>query len=197
MAGNRTCDTRVENDTQRSFCYGDNTAKVQIFERPWHDSVLFVRNCICNSMNSTLQPITYVSSGREVEVHFTAINMTRYDEPDTLNFQATFEFIKPSIASKCKDSRRKLGSEGIIRLNEAEVIFPLNSLSLTYIIDDCSAFLRMKKFFFFWLKWPFNCRAKFLVIFVTFRMETKKFIKMRFLYQKMLLILVQVHISNY
>lgn len=124
MAGNRTCDTRVDDDTQRSFCYGDNSAKVQIFERPWHDSVIFVRNCICNSSESETSalPITYVSTSREVEVHFSAINMTRYDDPDSLNFQATFEFIKP-IASKCKESRRKLGSEGIIFLNEGEVSY--------------------------------------------------------------------------
>lgn len=126
MAGNRTCDTKVENDTQRSFCYDDNSAKVQIFERPWHDSIIFVRNCICNSTNSSVLPITYVSTSRELEVHFTAINMTRYDDPDTLNFQATFEFIKPSIPTKCKDARRKLGSEGIINLNEAEVILSCN-----------------------------------------------------------------------
>lgn len=122
MSGNRTCETRVENDTQRSFCYGDNSAKVQIFERPWHDSALFVRNCICNSSDpSSALPITYVSSSREVEVHFSAINMTRLDDPDTLNFQATFEFIRPPQAGKCKDSRRKLGSEGVIYLNEGEV----------------------------------------------------------------------------
>lgn len=122
MSGNRTCETRVENDTQRSFCYGDNSAKVQIFERPWHDSAIFVRNCICNSSDPSVLPITYESKGREVEVHFTAINMTRFDDPDTLNFQATFEFIRPSHAGKCsKDQRRKLGSEGIIYLNEGEV----------------------------------------------------------------------------
>lgn len=121
MSGNRTCETRVENDTQRSFCYGENSAKVQIFERPWHDSALFVRNCICNSSDPSALPITYVSSSREVEVHFSAANMTRFDDPETLNFQATFEFIRPPQASKCKDSRRKLGSEGVIYLNEGEV----------------------------------------------------------------------------
>lgn len=124
MAGNRTCDTRVENDTQRSFCYGDNTAKLQIYERPWHDSVIFIRNCICNSTSVSELPITYISNTRELEVHFSAINMTRYDDPDTLNFQATYEFIRPPIPTKCKDPRRKLGSEGVINLNEAEVITP-------------------------------------------------------------------------
>lgn len=122
MSGNRTCDTKAENDTQRSFCYGDNSAKLQIYERPWHDSIIFIRNCICNSSTESVLPLTYISSSRELEVHFSAINMTRYDDPDTLNFQATFEFIKPSIPTKCKDTRRKLGSEGVINLNEGEVI---------------------------------------------------------------------------
>jgi hypothetical protein len=121
MAGNRTCETRVENDTQRSFCYGDNTAKVQIYERPWHDSEIFVRSCVCNSTTYSTLPITYVSNSRELEVHFSAINMTRLDDPDSLNFQATFEFVRPSAPTKCKDARRKLGSEGVINLNEAEV----------------------------------------------------------------------------
>lgn len=123
MSGNRTCESKMENDTQRSFCYGNNSAKVQIFERPWHDSELFVRNCICNSSYDNILPITYISSSREVEVHFNAVNMTKYDDPDTLNFQATFEFIKPMIPTKCKDLKRKVGSEGSISLNEGDVSY--------------------------------------------------------------------------
>jgi len=121
MSGNRTCESKMENDTQRTFCYGNNSAKVQIFERPWHDSVLFVRNCICNSTENSSLPITYLSTSREIEVHFTAVNMTKYDDPDTLNFLATFEFIKPLMPTKCKEPKRKLGSEGMILLNNGEV----------------------------------------------------------------------------
>lgn len=47
--------------------------------------------------------------------------MTRYDDPDSLNFHATFEFLKPMIPMKCKDAKRKLGSEGTISLNEGDV----------------------------------------------------------------------------
>jgi len=113
----------MENDTQRSYCFGDNRAKLEIFERPWHDSIVFIRNCVCNyTSNSSVNfPFVYFSTGREVEVHFSAINMTKYDDPDTLNFIATFEFVKVPI--KCKDVRRKLGSEGTISLNDAEVSF--------------------------------------------------------------------------
>jgi hypothetical protein len=133
MSGNRTCESRIESDTQRSFCYGNNTAKLQIFERPWHDSVLFIRNCICNSTNSSsIFPFSYTSTSREVEVHFTAVNMTKYDDPDNLNFQATFEFLKPIITTYstaaptyCKDLKRKIGSEGTISLNEGDVSFAL------------------------------------------------------------------------
>lgn len=121
MSGNRTCESKMENDTQRSFCYGNNSAKLQVFERPWHDSVLFIRNCVCNSSLENILPVTYISSSKELEVHFTAVNMTKYDDPDSLNFQATFEFVKPMIPTKCKDPKRKLGSEGTISLNEGDV----------------------------------------------------------------------------
>ena len=121
----------MENDTHRSYCYGNNSAKVQIFERPWHDSALFVRNCICNSTNSSILPVSYVSNSREVEVHFTAINMSKYDDPDTLNFQATFEFIKPIVPTKCKEQKRKIGSEGTISLNEGDVSFTISNQTLT------------------------------------------------------------------
>lgn len=121
MSGNRTCESKMENDTQRTFCYGNNSAKLQIFERPWHDSDIFIRNCVCNSSADNILPITYISTSREVEVHFNAINMTKYDDPDSLNFHATFEFVRPLIPTKCKDPKRKLGSEGTISLNEGEV----------------------------------------------------------------------------
>lgn len=121
MSGNRTCESKMENDTMRAFCHGNNSAKLQIFERLWHDSALFIRNCICNSSETNILPISYVSNSRELEVHFTAINMTKYDDPDSLNFYATFEFIKPLAPLQCKDLKRKLGSEGTISLNEGEV----------------------------------------------------------------------------
>lgn len=121
MSGNRSCEAKMENDTQRTYCYGNNSAKLQIFERPWHDSVLFVRNCVCNSTENNIFPIVYVSNSRELEIHFTAVNMTKYDDPDSLNFYATFEYIKPLVPLKCKDVKRKLGSEGTISLNEGDV----------------------------------------------------------------------------
>lgn len=124
MSGNRTCESKMENDTQRAYCYGNNSARLEIFERPQHESALFIRSCVCNSTAVNILPITYVSSSRELEVHFTAINMTKYDEPDTLNFMATFEFVKPLLAGEpCKEAKRKLGSEGTISLNEGDVSF--------------------------------------------------------------------------
>lgn len=118
----------MENDTQRTYCYGNNSARLEIFERPSHESALFIRHCVCNSSTDNILPISYVSSGRDLEVHFTAINMTKYDDPDSLNFMATFEFLKllpPPEA--CKDPKRKLGSEGAISLNEGDVSLRLSS----------------------------------------------------------------------
>lgn len=127
MSGNRTCESKMENDTQRAYCYGNNSAKLQIYERPWHDSALFLRNCICNSSNSNILPFTYTSTSLELEVHFTAVNMTKYDEPDTLNFYATFEFVRPMIPSQCTAQKRKLGSEGTILLNDGDVSILIQS----------------------------------------------------------------------
>lgn len=122
MTGNRQCESRLDRDIGRSFCYGDNTAKLEIYEKPWHESVPFMRNCICNSTsNSSHLPLIYTSTSREVELHFVAINMTNQDDPENLNFEATFEFFKTS--STCKDNRRRTGSEGDISLSEGDVSF--------------------------------------------------------------------------
>lgn len=120
MAGNRSCETKMDTDIDRSFCFGDNTAKVEILERPWHESVVFSRSCVCNSSsNSSSLPVIYTSTGREIEVHFSAINMSNFDDPDSLNFEATFEFFKgPQI---CKDVRKKTGSHGVVTLSGGEV----------------------------------------------------------------------------
>lgn len=119
MTGNRTCDSRVDPDTGRSYCFGDPSAKIEIFERPWHESIVFPRGCICNSTNRSFLPIVFSSTGREVEIHFSAGNMTALDDPDTLNFEATFEFIKAPVI--CKDVRRKNAVTGIVKLSAGEV----------------------------------------------------------------------------
>ena len=59
MTGNRTCDSRVDPDTGRSYCFGDSTARVEIFERPWHESILFPRGCICNSTNNSYLSLSF------------------------------------------------------------------------------------------------------------------------------------------
>lgn len=62
-----------------------------------------------------------MSTSREVELHFIGNNMTALDDPDTVNFEATYEFFKgPTI---CRDSRRKTGSSGIIDLNVGDVSY--------------------------------------------------------------------------
>uniref|UniRef100_A0A1B0BBU0 DUF7805 domain-containing protein n=1 Tax=Glossina palpalis gambiensis TaxID=67801 RepID=A0A1B0BBU0_9MUSC len=109
---NRQCMSRVDEDINRSFCYGETSAKVEIFERPYHDSILLPRGCLCNSSNSSHLPVEYTSTSRDVEVHFTAFNMSTLDDPDALNFEGMFEFIKGP--TNCKDGRRKFGPSGTI-----------------------------------------------------------------------------------
>ncbi|XP_058457818.1 uncharacterized protein LOC131434755 isoform X2 [Malaya genurostris] len=119
MTGNRTCDSRVDPDIGRSYCFGNHSARIEIFERPWHESILFPRGCICNSTNKSFLPIRFTSTGREVEIHFVAENMTSGDDPDSLNFEATFEFVKAPVV--CKDVRRKNAVTGIVNLSGGEV----------------------------------------------------------------------------
>ncbi|XP_073842402.1 uncharacterized protein isoform X2 [Musca autumnalis] len=109
---NRECMSRVDEDINRSFCYGDTSVKVEIFERPYHDTILLPRGCLCNSSNSSHLPVEYTSTSRDVEVHFTAYNMSTLDDPDALNFEGMFEFVKGP--TNCKDGRRKFGPSGTI-----------------------------------------------------------------------------------
>ncbi|XP_035794280.1 uncharacterized protein LOC118467651 isoform X1 [Anopheles albimanus] len=119
MTGNRTCDSRVDPDTGRSYCFGDSSARVEIFERPWHESILFPRGCICNSTNNSFLPIVFTSTGREVEIHFRAANMTNVDDPDTLSFEASYEFVKGPMM--CKDVRRKNAITGVVNLSSGDI----------------------------------------------------------------------------
>ncbi|XP_029726486.2 uncharacterized protein LOC109623124 isoform X2 [Aedes albopictus] len=119
MTGNRTCDSRVDPDTGRSYCFGNNSARIEIFERPWHESIVFPRGCICNSTNRSYLPIVFTSTGREVEIHFRAGNMTSVDDPDSLNFEGSFEFVKAPLM--CKDVRRKNAVTGVVNLSSGEM----------------------------------------------------------------------------
>lgn len=122
MAGNRSCESKIDQDIDRTFCFGDNSAKLEILEHPWADSVPFIRSCVCNSSsNASSLPYVYISTGREIELHFSAINMTNYDAPETLNFEGTFEFFK--APSNCRDLQRKTGSFGVVNMNTGDVRF--------------------------------------------------------------------------
>ncbi|XP_034481213.1 uncharacterized protein LOC117786905 [Drosophila innubila] len=116
---NRPCYARLDEDINRSFCYGDTNVRVEIFERPYPDSILLHRGCICNSSNQTHLPVEYTSTGRDVEVHFIAHNMTTLDDPDTANFEGMFEFVK--APTSCKDGRRKFGPSGTIDMTFGDI----------------------------------------------------------------------------
>lgn len=45
--------------------------------------------------------------------------MTSDDDPDTVNFEATYEFLKGPTT--CQDGRRKTGSSGVIDLSVGDV----------------------------------------------------------------------------
>ncbi|EDW68632.2 uncharacterized protein [Drosophila virilis] len=116
---NRVCYSRLDEDINRSFCYGDTNVRVEIFERPYPDSILLHRGCVCNSSNQSHLPIEYTSTGRDVEVHFIAQNMTTLDDPDTANFEGMFEFVK--APTSCKDGRRKFGPSGTIDMTFGDI----------------------------------------------------------------------------
>ncbi|XP_032575246.1 uncharacterized protein LOC6616371 isoform X1 [Drosophila sechellia] len=116
---NRPCYSRVDEDINRSFCYGDTNVRIEIFERPYHDSILLHRGCMCNSSNQSHLPLEYTSTSRDVEVHFIAQNMTTLDDPDTVNFEGMFEFVK--APTSCKDGRRKFGPSGTIDMTFGDV----------------------------------------------------------------------------
>ncbi|XP_030385378.1 uncharacterized protein LOC115632387 isoform X2 [Scaptodrosophila lebanonensis] len=116
---NRPCYSRVDEDINRSFCYGDSNVRIEIFERPYHDSILLHRGCLCNSSNQSHLPVEYTSTSRDVEVHFIAQNMTTLDDPDTVNFEGMFEFVK--APTSCKDGRRKFGPSGTIDMTFGDI----------------------------------------------------------------------------
>lgn len=88
-------------------------------ERHWPDPSLFVRSCACNSSNVSDLPLVYTSASKELELHFIATNMTAKDDPDAINFEATYEFIKGPYT--CKENRKKSGPSGSGSLTQEEV----------------------------------------------------------------------------
>lgn len=90
-------------------------------ERPWHESILFPRSCVCNTTNTSQLPVIFTSTSREVEVHFTAINMTPFDDPDNMFFEGTYEFLPGP--KHCKEVRRRYGASGLVDLGSGEVSY--------------------------------------------------------------------------
>ncbi|XP_031626059.1 uncharacterized protein LOC116342540 [Contarinia nasturtii] len=116
VTSNRQCLSRVDPDTKRSYCFGDQRAKLQIMEQPTGSETFYQRGCACNSSSTSDLPIVYTSSSRALEVRFTATNMTAHDDPDNLNFEATYEFIK--LPMLCKEVKRLSGTSGTINVAE-------------------------------------------------------------------------------
>lgn len=130
--GKRKCSSKVDFDTNRSYCFGDTSVRlevgllkyfqvtpltvvkysnlIQVLEKHSTDSNLFLRSCGCNATNTSDLPIIYTSSGKDLEVHLIAVNMTSQDDPDSIYFEATFQFIKGPYT--CRETRRRSGPGG-------------------------------------------------------------------------------------
>ncbi|XP_037908293.1 uncharacterized protein LOC119649946 isoform X2 [Hermetia illucens] len=136
---NRKCSSQIDRDINRSYCFGNTDVRIEIFEHPYQEVILLPRGCICNSSNSSMLPVEYTSTSREVEVRLTAINMTTLDDPDTIRFEGTYEFIKAPLT--CKDSRRKFGPSGTVDMTFGDmecrtrpwVIEPSNGNKFLYL----------------------------------------------------------------
>lgn len=102
-------------------------------EQPTEGRAFYQRGCACNSSSTSDLPIVYTSSSRALEVRFTAINMTAHDDPDSLNFEATYEFIKLPLL--CKEVKKLNATSGNINVADENVslcfagIFPRKNFS--------------------------------------------------------------------
>lgn len=120
--GRRKCLSKIDQDTSRSYCFGDIKTRLEVRERHFAESsVLFQRSCLCNGTNYTEVPLIFTSSGRELELHLIALNMSSYEDPDTLFFEATYEFVKAPYV--CKESRKHIGTSGEASLSIEDVSF--------------------------------------------------------------------------
>lgn len=95
-------------------------------EQPPGSQTFYRRGCTCNSSNTSDLPIVYTSTSQTLEVRFSAFNMTAQDDPDHLNFEATYEFIKLPLL--CKEVKRLSGTSGTINMADENVRFVLNFL---------------------------------------------------------------------
>lgn len=102
---------------------------------------------MCNAtVNGTASnaslPVIYTSTSRELEIHFSAFNMTDDDDPEHIQFEGTFEFIKAPV--HCKDSRRKFGASGMINLAAGE----LECRSRPWLIEPTTGVTVNEKFLY-------------------------------------------------
>lgn len=109
-------------------------------EQPTGSQAFYQRGCACNSSNTSDLPIVYTSSSQTLEIRFTAFNMTAHDDPEHLNFEATYEFIKLPLI--CKEVKKLSGASGIINMADENVRkivnckfikFPFNNM--TYLLS--------------------------------------------------------------
>lgn len=88
-------------------------------EQPTGSGTFFQRGCACNSSNTSDVPIVYTSPSRVLELRFIAFNMTARDDPDSLNFEAAYEFLKLPLL--CKEVKILNGTSGTVNMADDNV----------------------------------------------------------------------------
>ncbi|KAL6424082.1 hypothetical protein ACFW04_009759 [Cataglyphis niger] len=88
---------------------GSREARLVLYEAPWRD-VKVPRACLCD--NTSHLPLTYVSSGRAVEITFLVDQQAPHEDFETLFFFASFELIR---VPECPRKQRIRGEGGELR----------------------------------------------------------------------------------
>ncbi|KAG8242076.1 hypothetical protein J6590_072970 [Homalodisca vitripennis] len=107
-ANRSSCVTRNNPDSSRLQCVGNATAHLRIWEVSWSTAVPLPRDCLCGGSDHFL-PFTFTSTAHIVEVHFNLFHMTSFDDFRSLNFHASWEFVRTPV---CTRKQRIAGISG-------------------------------------------------------------------------------------
>ncbi|XP_011053058.1 PREDICTED: uncharacterized protein LOC105145301 [Acromyrmex echinatior] len=88
---------------------GSREARLVIYESPWRD-VKLPRTCLCD--NTSHLPLTYITSGRALEITFLVDQQAPHEDFETLFFYASFELIR---VPECPRKQRIRGEGGELR----------------------------------------------------------------------------------
>ncbi|CAH1956018.1 unnamed protein product [Acanthoscelides obtectus] len=115
-----SCDTINDPHTGRQACEyepGSRIARLNIFERPWKDT-LVPKACICDNSTLSSKSIVFVSASRTLELHFTAKDMNITEDFTMIHFHALFELVK---MKDCPRKQKLRGFGGDVQFNNPPV----------------------------------------------------------------------------